>query len=456
MPFRKGLWAFALAIGSLPFATLADANADPDPAPAPSVDWILELANGGLAPVRDESTGAVLGATDDLERLAGPHPAARARLRSVVPLTRHLGAAIAVEALATDPLRPAASGRPAPVIGHGAFASASLPEAALVLQAGPMRLSAGRQPIVWGPGAFGTLLLSPTAPPLDALRVELARPWHGWSFDLFAARMEDARGHPLASGQRLAWAPGPWMTLFAQRALLCCEAGSGVRAGDVPAILLATHENEAGHRLDFDQLASLGAAVALPRAWADALPGPLAGTALALHYEWGGTDLYGVDDLRRRGGLPRLIAPGWVVGGSLGLGPLRLRAENATLHVRRTNFYAGRRDPQGWTHLGQPLGHPSGGRTLSTVAEAMWTFPDGTELGAFWRSDRMNADTPDDRTRTRGGLRVGWQPRPAWRELPRIEASVEHLADGDSGDRGVRFRLSFGGAARLTSPGGGP
>ena len=287
---------------------------------------------------------------------------------------------------------------PPPLARAAGVARLTLPDATLSAILGNVALTAGRQSISWGAATRGNLLFTDASGGLDLVDVA----FHSRFFSAIAnaIRLEDSRGHPFVFAQRVSVSPTSFFTLAAQRGILCCENTAGIRAADIPTIFLATRENIPGDRLDFDQIATVSASASLPRAASLALHG----LGARAWWEYGGTDLYGLDDVKKSGGFPHLLVASNVAGAFLAAGPVTFTGEYARIGKRPVDFYGNDRYPQGWSWHGLGVGHPAGGRGASTLVAATLSLGAGRELGARLIDERYDRGLSTQSSRRRAGF----------------------------------------------------
>ena len=221
---------------------------------------------------------------------------------------------------------------------------------------GPVELSFGREPLWWGQGRHGSLILTDNARPLDMLRLtnpspvrlpwvlEYLGPFH---FDLFISRLEDDRvvPHPWFGGFRLNLKPLSWLELGASRTVIFGGKGRpGVDASDFLTILGG--RNLSGGDDTSDSIAALDARVRLPFLWGAEVYGELGGEDEANHF-------FSRDSFLLGAYLPR-IEP---------TGRLGLRFEFADLAYNGNGpvWYRHGIYKSGYTYEQQILGHHAGG-----------------------------------------------------------------------------------------------
>lgn len=220
------------------------------------------------------STGGPLGAYDG--GLAWPQRfGGEARLRAEA----HWGTQFALDVVPRVRLGAAGGGNPGWQEGYAA------------VELGPVAVSAGRQPLVWGPGHDGGFLLTANAPPVPAVRLGLTAPhafegwwaWLGtWDFSYLLGRLEPDRvvPKPYLTGLRLLWMPTARLELGASRTILL--GGEGQPSLSWTDYLAILGGRNIAHGPDTsDSIAALDAAYTLPLA---------GGRAARLYGEWAGED----------------------------------------------------------------------------------------------------------------------------------------------------------------------
>jgi len=175
--------------------------------------------------------------------------------------------------------------------GDAEGGSPGLQEGYAAFDLGPVAVSAGRQPFVWGPGHDGGFLLTRNAAPVPTLRLGLTAPhafegwwaWLGtWDFSYLLGRLEPDRvvPKPYLTGLRVLWMPTARLELGASRTILLGGEGRpGLSWTDYLAILGG--RNIANGPDTSDSIAALDAAYTLR------FPG---GQAARLYAEWAGED----------------------------------------------------------------------------------------------------------------------------------------------------------------------
>jgi hypothetical protein len=271
----------------------------------------------------------------------------------------------------------------------------------LALAAGGLALTVGREPLWWGPGVRGSLLLTDNAPPLDMARVETVRPWRlRWlgptSAHLFVTRLEADRlaiPHPYLAGFRLAFRPFPLVEFGLARTAMFGGDGRPVTGDLLWDVIRARGEND--QRNPGNQIAAADAVVRFP--W------PV--QPLTLYVEVGGED--------EADGWPShpAVVAGVYLPKILGSDLWELRgefADNALAHVPGIWYQHGVYR-SGYTYRGFVIGHPMGtdARMLSVELDRritpQWTAAalyDGLQSGVFG---------PGDTSGRSGGARFSYE-----------------------------------------------
>ncbi len=229
-----------------------------------------------------------------------------------------------------------------------------------------LRVVAGREPLSWGPGVHGNLLLTTNAEPLNQLRLESDSPFAlpGPFRDLgrftvtwFAAHLDDPHRHdapsPWLTGSRATWSPARWFDLGISRTVLLGGHGHGfiVTPGSLFDVLTGTNENRRGgdRRNDTDQLGSVDWNLYL---WPALRPLPLLDGG-RLYGEYGG------EDSPQSGPLPS--TPGHTYGIELVARGVLVRAEASNAIDDSNLWYWHYLYTDGYTLRGRVIGHPMGG-----------------------------------------------------------------------------------------------
>ena len=144
----------------------------------PAVQWVSADVIGLDSPSRDIPPAPVGAVAADLNPLLngrggrrfGQGPTFATEASTIWSLGRHL--------LITAQPRVALGGT-----GASRFAEASMQELSVAGSLGNLVAEVGRQPLIWGPGIDGGLMLSSSGRPLDMIRVSTAAPWRApWVF----------------------------------------------------------------------------------------------------------------------------------------------------------------------------------------------------------------------------------------------------------------------------------
>lgn len=146
-------------------------------------------------------------------------------------------------------------------------------ELTLSSRLGPVELTTGRQPLWWGPGRHGSLLLTNNARPFDLVKVSTSGPvllpWY-FSYlgliqaEIFATRLQSARAvsRPYMGGIRLESRVLPWLELGLSRTAQFGGGDRSLTGRTLWEVLTASTEND-----DDDpgnQIASIDARVIVP------------------------------------------------------------------------------------------------------------------------------------------------------------------------------------------------
>ncbi len=228
------------------------------------------------------------------------------------------------------------------------------------------RVIYGREPLTWGPGVHGNLLLTTNARPLDQLRLEsdspfpLPGPLRGigrFTAAAFISHLGDNRRvdapDPWLTGVRFTWSPARWLLLGANRTVLLGGKGHPfiITPRSFWEVLWATHEHGVGDsRNDADQIASVDWSLYL---WPVLRPLPLLDGG-RIYGEYGG------EDSRQKGPFPAV--PGHTYGIELVAGGgVLVRAEAAANLDDKNLWYWHTVYRDGYTYRGRVIGHPMGG-----------------------------------------------------------------------------------------------
>ena len=228
-----------------------------------------------------------------------------------------------------------------------------------------LRVIYGREPLTWGPGVHGNLLLTTNARPMDQLRLESDSPFPlpgplrgigrftaaGFLSHLGDDHRTDAPD-PWLTGVRFTWSPARWLLLGASRTVLLGGKGHPfiITPRSIWDVLWATHEHGVGDsRNNADQIASVDWSVYL---WPVLRPAPLLDGG-RIYGEYAG------EDSRQKGPFPAV--PGHTYGIELVAGGVLLRAEVAANLDDKNLWYWHTVYRDGYTYRGRVIGHPMGG-----------------------------------------------------------------------------------------------
>lgn len=300
-----------------------------------------------------------------------------------------------------------------------------------VAQAGPLALSAGKQPVSYGWGEGGGVVLSTTLLPRVEVRtarplrlpgpLRLAGPVSGHTF---ASRLGGGRhpDQPWLWGARLAFQPHPRVAFAVNRASIF-GGDDPVTAGKVLRMLVGVIRGTAFE----NQVLSFEARVRLPTE--AVLPA-------TVYLEWGADDGAGALDE-----LPARVA-GIFVPALPGMPELAAGAEFAHFPVvccGHGPWYLNSSHPGNWARGSRPLGHPLGGEGWEAAAYARADLLDARlrlQLRGFarHRSDASVATHGGGNlfAPARTGRANGFAARAAWRLAPRAE--LRAAASGEAGD----------------------
>ncbi|BDG09644.1 capsule assembly Wzi family protein [Anaeromyxobacter paludicola] len=367
----------------------------------------------------------------------GTHPAAAPA--SSAPAALRLGAPGSAAVLDTSA---AASWGPHLAIGLQGRATAwdaELRGGELVLAVGPVALSAGREPVGYGPGAFGAVVASGRAA-VDRLELMTTTPVRlpgllgglgELALDTALARFSEARHpyHPLLWEFQLQWRPHPRLTLSAIRGVMFGGAlWEGIDAHDVPLAILGIKNYRENNVYSGAIRYRLPTEALLP---------------LTARLEWGSDDNPGA----------AVTWPGLVVGLSAPMVP-GILAELGIEYAYFGRGPSGYHDPFAWYSHGQyaggwatgetPLGDPLGGngRALRLTGAADPFDGRARIAGALWVQDRFrdNLYAP-----AAAGRSVGGQLEAEWRFG---RAAVGARASYERGEAGW-YRRELGAEGRV-------
>lgn len=321
----------------------------------------------------------------------------------------------------------------------------------VVLAGGPLTVAVGEQPVGYGPGLGGGIVLSET--PLRRVQLQTRRPvtlpgplaWLGpASLHLFGSQLGGARhpGDPWFGGLRVALRPHPRLTVGVNRAALF--GGDSIRTPTTPRnvarLLVGRHTG------DFeDQVVSADARLRLPTE--RVLPA-------TVYLEWGAEDASG----------GWWDVPATLVGVFL---PALPAAPQVAIGAEWTRFaahccgnppwYAHAAFPGGWANGDAPLGHPLGGEGSEALVYGNADLADSRVRlgGRLFRRDRGTVGFAETIQRagnlyvpTRAGESWGGFLNAAWR-IAGSELELDLFREAGAGWREQRVvagaTLFFGG-----------
>lgn len=264
-----------------------------------------------------------------------------------------------------------------------------------------LALTVGREPMWWGPGFRGALLLTDYAPPFDLVRIETSRPWRlKWigpaSAHAFVTRLEADRKaipNPYLVGLRFAFRPHPLLEFSLTRTAMFGGEGRPVTADLLWDVIRARGEND--QRNPGNQLAGADVMVRVP--WRR--------QPVALYAEWGGEDF-----ARWLPSHPAVIA-GVYLPKIFGSSRWELRgeyADNAFANVPGV-WYQHAIYQSGYSYRGFVIGHPMGtdARTLSVEIDHRIT-PEWT-LSALYDGLQRGVFGPGETSGRSGGARLSYE-----------------------------------------------
>lgn len=277
-------------------------------------------------------------------------------------------------------------------------------------------LLVGREPLWWGPGYHGALLLSDNARPMDMIRLSnrdpLELPWvlrrlGTFRFNFFFARLEGDRAdyrHPFFNGMRMEWSPAPWLSFGVTRTIMLGGSGRNPNVSQYfKNIFLGVGENFAAGPLDptnSDQKGGGDLRVRVP----DLSRFIFFVREFELYAEVVGEDeaktfgIPGPSNLAFLGGayLPDLF----------GVGGLDLRVEWASNRVpnKPDVWYNHFIFTDGYTIHGRIIGHHMGTQAEDWFARLSQSFDDGSVIGAQLNIERHGVGFANVETKYEGQM----------------------------------------------------
>lgn len=310
------------------------------------------------------------------------------------------------------------------------------------LDAGPLRISFGRQPIVWGPARHGGFLLTANAAPLPSLRLGRTEPGtyspdnrRHFDFDLFLARLEENRDvpRPYLAGLRLTWQPHPRLELAVSRTIMAGGVGQpSLSPADLLTIL--TGRNLSGAADTSNSIAGLDLA------WTQPLSGG-PGRALRLYAEYAGEDEASAWPTKPA------VRAGFLLAGMGREGHQTFRAEFAATDV----FYDQPKWPtpvwyrhgvytSGYTYRGRVLGDAMGPDARD--ARLWWTRSGSGnrfECSVGWLATRFSASSRE----TRRQVGLIWERRALGPTSLALSGQLERLESATTGLNTYPFFVSL-------------
>ncbi|WP_225073120.1 capsule assembly Wzi family protein [Desulfuromonas sp. CSMB_57] len=299
--------------------------------------------------------------------------------------------------------------RPLVRLQEGDGASLRFRQGVVALGLGPVQLSAGRQPLWWGQGRHGSLVLSNNADPLDLVRLHnpspVELPWilkylGPFQFDMFAARLDNDREvpRPWFGGLRIGFKPWHWLELGMHRTVMFGGKGRPDIGFD-DFLTIIGGQNLSGDDDTSNSLAALDFRLKLPFLWNAELYG-----------EYGGED-----EAKALGILPFVSKTAYLAGIYLPQiepsGRLGLRLEYTDTN-RNNAWYRHGIYRSGYTYEKKILGHHLGGTGRGYFAELSAYLNEGLSLSlSFHHADRTPPGLPSER-HYQPALELSWQYAP--------------------------------------------
>ena len=285
-----------------------------------------------------------------------------------------------------------------------------------LLNAGNAELVIGREPLWWGPGYHGSLLLTSNAMPLDMIRLTSQNPVIlPWIFKglgrlkptFFVAQLEENRDFPHAKlmGMRLDFRPLSSFRFALSRVIMFGGEGrKGLTISDWFNILIANDNTEhswSGSDIDNNQIISVD--------FSFMLNGP--GRSLP----FGGMKLYaeiGAEDSSGNGWpKEKAFLAGMSVDEPAFIDNTSFRLEWATtaVNTKYNAWYTHGQYSSGYTYKGRIIGHHMGADSEDIFARIEYSPDSSMRIGLETDFERagVHADPPDKRTWT--GVDVMYQ-----------------------------------------------
>lgn len=280
----------------------------------------------------------------------------------------------------------------------------------LTLGLGPVDLSVGRQPLWWGQGRNGSLVLTNNADPLDMVRLTnptpVVLPWilkylGAFRFDLFVARLDEDRDvpDPYFGGMRLGIKPASWLELgFSRTVMFGGEGRSSIGFDDFLTIIGG--ENLSGDQDTSNSVAAIDARIKLPFLWNAEIYGELGGE----------------DQADFAGFLPFFSKKAYLVGLYLprieSSGRLSLRLEYADTSMDTNLWYRHGQYTSGYTYQEKIIGHAMGGTAKDYFAEIEAYFPLGLRLAFNFDYQQRSGGGAISEKHYMPGMALAWHCSP--------------------------------------------
>ncbi|NCO52771.1 MAG: capsule assembly Wzi family protein [Deltaproteobacteria bacterium] len=312
----------------------------------------------------------------------------------------------------------------------------------LALQLFAFEFSVGRQPLWWGRGRHGSLVLSNNAEPLDMLRVTNPSPIIlPWIFgllgparlDVFWSRLETERrvAEPYFAGMRIDVKPLPWFELGASRCVIFGGEGRPhVDASEFVTIL--TGKNLSGGEDTSNSVAAVDFRLHLPFLW-----------NAEFYAEIGGEDEAGYW-IANMASLVGLYLP--VIEPS---GRLSLRLEYADLSSIDNNspvWYRHGIYRSGYTYKGKILGHHVGGGAEDRYIALDWWLTERVQVTLGYDEEKRGYDQAVLEKHRQPFVAVDWMVTSDWQlKASYANDSIEnvgYVAGADRTDHAASFSVT--------------
>jgi len=290
------------------------------------------------------------------------------------------------------------------------------------LAMGKWEIEVGKDSLWWGPGYYGSLLMSNNAEPFKMVKLSTPGPIRlPWIFSLlgpfkavwFLTQLEKDRPvpEPKLTGLRLSFKPHPAVELGLSRAIIFGGAGrGGLGLRDYWNIFLATKENRPG-KLDNDQLAGFDASVLLPIDWL------MFAKSVKLYGDFIGED--------EAGGLPtnfgKLFGAKIFDIGRTGRTDLTIEYANNHIPGKPNVFYNHHVYQAGYTYRGRIIGHYMGTDSKDLFVRLEHYLTNDIILGLQYDKQTHNLSSSPQPTLERAVIDItvfaqdGWQLNAGYR-----------------------------------------